>query len=114
MVKVRDILEFIYSIAPAHMKESWDNVGLNCGRMDAEVSTVLVALDPFFHVCEEAKTVGAELLLTHHALIWEPGFVTDETGWGKCALYLAENRIAHINAHTNMDCAPGGVNDLLA
>ena len=114
MVKVRDILEFIESIAPAYMKESWDNVGLNCGRMDAQVDTVLVALDPFLHVCHEAKEVGAQLLLTHHALIWEPGFVTDQTGWGKCALYLMENGIACINAHTNMDCAPGGVNDLLA
>ena len=114
MVKVRDILEFIYSIAPAHMKESWDNVGLNCGRMDAEVSTVLVALDPFLHVCEEAKEVGAELLLTHHALIWEPGFVTDDTPTGRRTLFLIENGIAHINAHTNLDCAPGGVNDCLA
>ena len=114
MVKVCDILEFIETIAPVHMKEDWDNVGLNCGHMDAEVDTVLVALDPFMHVCEEAKEVGAQLLLTHHALIWEPGFVNDQTQWGKCALYLIENGIAHINAHTNMDCAPGGVNDQLA
>ena len=114
MVTVRDILESIYSIAPAHMQEDWDTVGLNCGRMDAQVDTVLVALDPFQHVCEEAKEVGAQLLLTHHALIWEPGFVNDQTIWGKTALYLIENGIAHINAHTNMDCAPGGVNDQLA
>lgn len=114
MATVRDIVKFIESIAPMHMKEEWDQVGLNCGRMDAEVDTVLVALDPFFHVCEEAREVGAQLLLTHHALMWEPGFVTDETQWGKCALYLMENGIAHVNAHTNMDCAPGGVNDQLA
>lgn len=114
MVTVKDILEYVYSIAPAHMKESWDKVGLNVGRMDREVTKVLVALDPFYHVCEEAKEFGAQLLLTHHALIWEPGFVTDETQWGKCALYLIENGIACINAHTNADCAPGGVNDLLA
>ena len=114
MVKVRDILAFIETFAPTYMKESWDNVGLNCGRMDAEVNTVLVALDPFLHVCEEAKEIGADLLLTHHALIWEPGFVTDQSAWGKCALYLMENGIAHVNAHTNLDCAPGGVNDLLA
>ena len=114
MVTVRDILAFIETVAPAHMKESWDNVGLNCGRMDAEVTTVLVALDPFFHVCREAKEIGAQLLLTHHALIWEPGFVNDTTQWGKCCLYLIENGIAHVNAHTNLDCAPGGVNDRLA
>ena len=114
MVTVRQILEFIETIAPTHMKESWDNVGLNCGRMDAPVDKVLVALDPFMDVCKEAKEMGAQLLLTHHALIWQPGFVTDQTGWGKCALFLMENSMAHINAHTNLDCAPGGVNDLLA
>ena len=114
MVTVKDILNFIETIAPSYMKEDWDNVGLNCGRMDAKVDTVLVALDPFMHVCREAKEVGAQLLLTHHALIWEPGFVSDQTEWGKCALYLIENGIAHVNAHTNLDCAPGGVNDRLA
>lgn len=114
MVTVKDILNFIETIAPSYMKEDWDNVGLNCGRMDAKVDTVLVALDPFMHVCEEAKEVGAQLLLTHHALIWEPGFVSDQTEWGKCALYLIEKGIAHVNAHTNLDCAPGGVNDRLA
>ncbi len=114
MVTVKDIMDFIQSIAPSYMKEDWDNVGLNCGRMDREVDTVLVALDPFMHVCREAKEVGAQLLLTHHALIWEPGFVNDQTGWGKCALYLIENGIAHVNAHTNLDCAPGGVNEVLA
>lgn len=114
MATVREILDHIQSIAPLHMKESWDNVGLNCGHMDAPVSTVLVALDPFMEVCREAKEVGAQLLLTHHTLIWEPGFVTDQTAWGRSALYLIENGIAHINAHTNMDCAPGGVNDQLA
>ena len=114
MVTVQDILNFIETIAPTYMKEEWDNVGLNCGRMDAEVDTVLVALDPFMHVCKEAKEVGAQLLLTHHALIWERGFVNDRTAWGKCCLYLIENGIAHVNAHTNLDCAPGGVNDRLA
>ena len=114
MVTVKDILNFIETIAPSYMKEDWDNVGLNCGRTDREVTTVLVALDPFMPVCEEAKTVGAELLLTHHALIWAPGFVNDQTQWGKCALYLIENGISHVNAHTNLDCAPGGVNDQLA
>jgi putative NIF3 family GTP cyclohydrolase 1 type 2 len=114
MVTVRQILEFIETIAPTYMKESWDNVGLNCGHMDAPVDKVLVALDPFMDVCKEAKEMGAQLLLTHHALIWQPGFVTDQTGWGKCALFLMENGMAHINAHTNLDCAPGGVNDLLA
>ena len=54
MATVRDIFEYINTIAPPYMKESWDNVGLNCGRMDKEVETILVALDPFEAVCKEA------------------------------------------------------------
>ena len=114
MVTVQDIFAFLNRIAPGYMKESWDHVGLNCGHMDKEVKTVLVALDPFAHVCKEAVEVGADLLVTHHALLWEPGFITDETQQGKNALFLIEHGIACINAHTNLDLAPGGVNDTLA
>ena len=114
MATVKDIFEFIGTVAPAYMKESWDNVGLNCGRMDKEVKTILVALDPFEGVCKEAAQVGADLLVTHHALLWNPGFITDETQQGKNTLFLIERGIPCINAHTNLDCAPGGVNDTLA
>lgn len=114
MVTVADILTYIETIAPRYMKEDWDNVGLNCGHSDRPVSRILVALDPFPHVCREAKDWGADLLVTHHALIWTPGFITDESTWGRSALFLIENGIAHINAHTNLDQAPGGVNDVLA
>ena len=114
MATVADILTFIETIAPPYMKESWDNVGLNCGRMDREVTKILVALDPFEEVCREAKNFGAQLLVTHHALIWKPGFVTDQDSQGQNTLFLIENGIAHINAHTNLDLAPGGINDILA
>ena len=114
MATVNDILQLIETLAPRSMKENWDNVGLNVGRRDKEVKKVLVALDPFSHVCREAAEWGADLLVTHHALIWKPGFVTDERAWGRNALYLIENGIAAINAHTNLDQAPGGVNDVLA
>ena len=101
MITVQDILNCVQALAPTYMKESWDKVGLNCGRRDRPVTKVLIALDPFEAVCREAKALGAELLVTHHALIWQPGFVTDETQWGKNTLYLIENGIAHINAHTS-------------
>ena len=114
MTTVKDIIDFLETVAPSYMKESWDNVGLNCGRMDKEVNTVLVALDPFEAVCKEAADVGADLLVTHHALLWNPGFITDETQQGKNTLFLIEHGIPCINAHTNLDCAPGGVNDTLA
>ena len=114
MITVRDVLQHIETIAPPYMKESWDRVGLNCGHMDAPVTKILVALDPFKEACAEAKALGAELLVTHHALIWEQSFITDQTEQGRNTLFLIENKIAHINAHTNLDCAPGGVNDVLA
>lgn len=115
MATVADILHYIETaIAPKAMKADWDNVGLNCGRMDKEVRKILVALDPFEAVCQEAKAQEVDLLVTHHALLWNPGFLTDQDAQGRNALFLIENGIAHINAHTNLDCAPGGVNDVLA
>ena len=114
MTTVKDIVAYLETLAPAYMKEDWDKVGLNCGRLDRPVKTILVALDPFTDVCEEALEIGADLLVTHHALIWTPGFITDQTAQGRNTLFLIENNIACINAHTNLDCAPGGVNDILA
>lgn len=114
MATVADILQHIETIAPPYMAEEWDKIGLNCGRMNNEVKKILVALDPFPHVCQEAVQCGADLLVTHHPLIWEDGFVTDATIQGQCVLKLLEHGIAHISAHTNLDCAPGGVNDTLA
>ncbi len=113
MPTVADLLNFVQFLAPVYMKEKWDHVGLNCGRMDAPVCKVLVALDPFEAV-EEAIEMGADLLITHHALLWDPGFITDQDSQGRRTLALIENHIAHINAHTNLDFAPGGVNDVLA
>ena len=115
MTTVADILAYMETaIAPVYMKEDWDRVGLNCGHPDAPVTKILVALDPFDEAIAEAKAFGAELLVTHHALIWESGFITDGTAQGRRTLELIESHIAHINAHTNLDCAPGGVNDTLA
>ena len=114
MTTVNDILAFLETIAPKHMAYEWDRIGLNCGHGDAPVTKILVALDPFSEAIAEAKAFGAQLLVTHHALIWEGGFVNDQSAWGQNTLTLIECGIAHINAHTNLDCAPGGVNDTLA
>ena len=114
MTKVSDIHEFLNALAPETMQEPWDHVGLLCGRANAEVTRVLVALDPFRAACEEAKSLGAQLLLTHHPAIWDLKTVNDQTEQGRNLLYLIENGIAALNAHTNLDKAPGGVNDVLA
>ena len=54
MTTVADVLKFIESIAPPYMAESWDNVGLLCGRRGKEVKKILVVLDPFATVIDQA------------------------------------------------------------
>ena len=116
MATVADILMYIESLAPAYMAENWDNVGLLCGRSGREVRKILVALDPFRNVIEEAIAIGADLIVTHHPLIFGEALkaVNENTETGRCLLTLAEHGIAAINANTNLDLAPGGVNDVLA
>ena len=115
MTTVGDILSYLETLAPRSMKMDWDNVGLLCGGKSRPVTKILVALDPFEGVCKEAAQWGAELILTHHPLIFSPlKSVTDETSIGRAVQLLCANSISAINAHTNLDCAPGGVNDCLA
>ena len=115
MATVADILKFIETLAPRNLAESWDNVGLLCGSKSAPVTRILVALDPFEGVCQEAAEIGAQLIVTHHPLIFQPAkSITDETSIGRCIMQLCRNGINAINAHTNLDVTPGGVNDVLA
>ena len=115
MTTVGDILSYLETLAPRSMKMDWDNVGLLCGGKNRPVTKILVALDPFEGVCREAAGWGAELILTHHPLIFQPlKAVTDDTAIGRAVQLLCAKGISAINAHTNLDCAPGGVNDCLA
>ncbi len=115
MRTVSEIQAALFEDAPAYMKESWDNAGLLCGRGSHPVETALVALDPFPDVAREAKERGAQLLVTHHPLIFGSiQSVNDGSAVGRTILYLVENGIAAVNLHTNLDAAPGGVNDVLA
>ncbi|WP_419496500.1 Nif3-like dinuclear metal center hexameric protein [Faecousia sp.] len=115
MTTVADILDVLEALAPCSMKMDWDNVGLLCGSRKKQVEQVLVALDPFEDVCDEAVEWGADVIVTHHPLIFRPvANVTDETGVGRVIERLCSAGISAVNAHTNLDCAPGGVNDELA
>ena len=116
MTTVADILNFIEGIAPPYMKMDWDNCGLLCGRKNKEVRKILVALDPFRNVVQEAIDLGADLIVTHHPLIFRSPLmaVNEDTETGRLVLELMEHGIAAINVHTNLDLAPGGVNDVLA
>ena len=84
MTTVADILDVLEALAPTGMKMDWDNVGLLCGSRKKEVEQVLVALDPFEDVCDEAVGWGADVIVTHHPLIFRPvANVTDETSVGR-------------------------------
>lgn len=115
MTTVDHILQYLETLAPRELKMDWDNAGLLCGSRSREVTKILIALDPFEAVCKEAAEMGAELIVTHHPLIFvAPKAVTDETSVGRCIMALCRHGISAINAHTNLDCATGGVNDVLA
>lgn len=101
-------------LAPFELAEEWDNVGLLVGRRGAEAARVLVALDVTQGVIEEAKALGAQVILTHHPLMFSARKrMTDDDREGALLLSMAQAGIAHIAAHTNLDAAPGGVNDTL-
>lgn len=115
MTTVSDIVALMETIAPQRKKESWDNVGLSCGRPDKQVHTILVALDPFEDVAAEAVQVEADLIVTHHPLLFHPAYsVTDETTIGRTLMTLIRHDIAAFSAHTNLDIAPEGVGYCLA
>ena len=114
MVLVNDVLEFLWSVAPEMCKEPWDNVGFLVGRKSAPVTKIMVALDITFPVIAEAKAWGAELLVSHHPLIWDGHkHVTDTVLQQDKVMTLVENHQAAICMHTNLDKAEGGVDDTL-
>jgi dinuclear metal center YbgI/SA1388 family protein len=115
MVIVQDIIDLMETYAPNSLKMDWDSVGLHCGSRKNEVKKVLIALDPFEHVCKEAADWGADLLLTHHPLLFHAlPTVTDDSSIARSVMILVKNDISHFCAHTNLDAAEGGVNDVLA
>lgn len=115
MAQIKEIYHYIDSIAPFATQLEFDNAGLLVGRGNAAVDRVLVALDITQEVIREAVEQGVQLIVSHHPVIFHPlKSVTDGDAAGKRVLQLAEHRIAAICAHTNLDAAKEGVNDLLA
>lgn len=114
MIKVVDIFELLESKAPCALKLAFDNVGHLVGHADAPVKRVITALDITDDVIKEAVAEGAELIVSHHPLVFDAiKSVTDATWVGRRILTLAEHHIAAICMHTNLDAAQGGVNDAL-
>lgn len=114
-MKVRDVWQWIDERAPFDSAESFDNVGLMMGDLDAPCQTILFALDATEDVADEALRLGAGLIVTHHPFIFHGIKSIDYTGpQGRVLCKLAQSRISVLSAHTNWDKAPGGVSDALA
>lgn len=115
MPTVGEIEQAIFDIAPRECAQEWDNVGLLVGRPERGVQKVLVALDITESVIEEAARWGAELIVSHHPVIFHgQKRVTTGDAVGQRLLVLIEHGISAVCMHTNLDCAEGGVNDVLA
>jgi len=101
--------------APPSLAFDWDRPGLAIGQRDWPVRRVLSALTVGPEAAEAAALAGADMIVSHHPLIYEPltALRTDNPHTAMC-LMLAEKKIACFSAHTNLDVAPGGVNDTLA
>lgn len=112
---VQTILDYLWTLAPIEYKEDFDNVGFLVGRGNAEVTRLLVSLDATEAVAAEAEALGCQLVLSHHPIIFHaPKHVTDADPHTRTLLSYLERGLAVISMHTNLDCAPGGVNDVLA
>lgn len=108
MITVKDIYDYIDEIAPFSLQESYDNSGLIIGNMRSEVSKVLTALDVTNEIADEAIRVGAQLIVTHHPIIFRPVRSIDTSSH---IAKLIANGISVIAAHTSFDSAL--LNDVL-
>ncbi len=115
MTAVNDIIDMMESLAPQRLAESWDNSGLQCGDRTWPVKRIVVALDPSVSVVKAACERKADLLITHHPLIFRAikNIILDSPV-GEIIDLSVRNRLAIFSAHTNLDIVNGGLNDLFA
>lgn len=103
-MKCYEIIEKLESLSPTTFAEEWDNVGLLAGRRDKEVRTIYIALDATDEVVGEAVRLGADLLLTHHPLIFRKiNRVNTDDFIGRRICELIRNDISYYAMHTNFD-----------
>ncbi len=112
---LRDVVKVLEHRYDPRWAESWDAVGLVCGDPEASVTKVLFAIDPVADVVDEALVWGADLLVTHHPLFLRPVHGVPATSYkGRLVHRLIAGGCGLLVAHTNADCAAGGVSDALA
>lgn len=115
MLTVQNVYDYINGVAPFETQDSFDNSGLLLGHPAQEVAGIHVALDVTSSVVDEAVARGANLIVTHHPMMFSARKRLVETDSEAVLLCrMIRHGIALIAAHTNLDQAPGGVNDVLA
>jgi dinuclear metal center YbgI/SA1388 family protein len=113
--KVSDILHILEKLAPSFLAEDWDNPGLQVGDPNKRVVKILVSLDPTLGALREAERRGADMLLTHHPLLFRSISSVDESVYpGNVIAEACRKGVSIMAAHTNLDVTLGGINDLLA
>ena len=100
----RDIMKVIETTYPKHAALEWDNVGLLVGRTEKEVQKIYVALDATDEVIDAAISCGADMLVTHHPMLFTPlKQITDEHFIGSRVVKLLQHDISYYAMHTNYD-----------
>ncbi len=114
-LQVKDVIAYMERLAPRSLAESWDNVGMMCGHPNDVVKGVWLALTPTMDVLKRAHAHGANIVITHHPLIFKAmKSLREDDSPAKELAYLIRHNMTLYSAHTNLDIAPGGVNDVLA
>ncbi len=112
---LQDIVNLLESRYPSAWAVTGDRVGLEVGHPGQQVEAILVALEVTPAVVVEASQRGAQLLLTHHPLLYRPlEEVREDRPGGRLLAALLRARLAMVSCHTNLDIAPDGLNDYLA
>ncbi len=115
MNRLSEIIEVLNASAPQETKEPWDNVGLMVGDRGQKIQRVYVCLDLTTENVREAIALGADLIVSHHPLIFKPLYSVTEDDPISCMVRAAvKNDISIFSMHTNFDKVKGGTNDLLA
>ena len=112
---VRDICRAMEAWAPPSLAYDWDRAGLSVGDPDATVKRVLVCLTVTQEAFRRARRSRAQMLVSHHPLIWEPlKTLRSDEPYARLCLDVASAGMAAFSAHTNLDVMHGGVNHVLA
>ena len=115
MPTVADVSAYLDRFAPPGLAADWDNVGLLLGDPATEVKALLTCLTVTPEVVAEAVEAGANLIVTHHPVLFRPvKRLTTRTPDGRLLLPLLRAGVAVYSPHTSFDNAPGGINDSLA